>query len=40
MASTLIFGYLYLGDRPEKKNVVLAIVVSTLVAVGAYFRIA
>lgn len=40
MASTLIFGYLYLGDRPEKKNVVLAVVVSALVAVGAYFRIA
>lgn len=40
MASTLIFGYFYLGDRPERKNVALAIVVSSLVAIGAYFRVA
>ncbi|MDQ1344389.1 MAG: hypothetical protein QG650_1110 [Patescibacteria group bacterium] len=38
MAATLVLGYAFLGDRPERKNVMLAIAVSALVAVGTYFR--
>lgn len=39
MASTLVFGYFYLGDKPERKNVALAVAVASLVALGTYFRV-
>lgn len=39
MGSTLVLGYFFLGDRPEKRSVALAVAVSALVALGTYFRV-
>lgn len=38
MGTTMALGYFVLGEKPERKNVFLAIAVASLVAVGAYFR--
>ena len=38
MASTLAFSYFYLGEKPEKKNVAVALTVACLVAAGTYFK--
>ncbi|MFZ3233633.1 MAG: hypothetical protein WA194_09215 [Patescibacteria group bacterium] len=38
MISTLAFGYFYLGEKPEKRNVAIALTVAGFVAVGTYFR--
>jgi len=35
---TLILGYFYLNDKPTKKDIILAILVSLLVALGVYFK--
>lgn len=40
MVSTLAFSYFYLGDKPEKKNVILAALVASLVALGTYLKAA
>ncbi len=40
MVSTLLLGRAYLNDRPEKKNVVLAVSVAFLVALGTYLKAA
>lgn len=33
MVSTLAFGYFYLGEKPEKKNVAIALTVAVFVTV-------
>ena len=38
MLSTVILGYLFLADKPEKKNILLAISVAILVACSSFFK--
>ena len=38
MLSTVILGYFFLADKPEKKNIILAVSVALLVACGSFFK--
>lgn len=38
MISTLMLGYFFLADRPEKKNIILAVTVAILVAFWVFFK--
>lgn len=38
MLSTLILGYFFLNDHPEKKNVMLAVTIALLVAAWVFFK--
>jgi drug/metabolite transporter (DMT)-like permease len=40
MVSTLFIGFFFLGDRPEKRNVFLAVTVALLVAIGTFLKVA
>jgi hypothetical protein len=38
MLTTLLLGYIFLADRPEKKNVILSVTIALLVGIWVYFK--